>query len=68
MSIDTVAEWLRRGPAIAYKLICFACVSSNLVGVENFYIIILRPGDLGILLFDALLRLEMKNNPFEYVG
>lgn len=31
---DTVAEWLRRGPA---KLVRSACASSNLVGVENFF-------------------------------
>ena len=33
VEIDTMAEWLRRGPA---KLVLFECASSNLVGVEVF--------------------------------
>ena len=31
MSCGTLAEWLRRGPA---KAVCYACVSSNLTGVD----------------------------------
>jgi hypothetical protein len=29
-----LAEWLRRGPA---KAVCYACVSSNLTGVECYF-------------------------------
>jgi hypothetical protein len=63
--MDTVAEWLRRGPAIAYKLVRSACASSNLVGVENFFDT--SSQGLRILLFNGLLRLEMNNTPFEHV-
>ena len=33
-SCGTLAEWLRRGPA---KAVCYACVSSNLTGVDCFH-------------------------------
>ena len=32
-SYGTLAEWLRRGPA---KAVCYACVSSNLTGVDPY--------------------------------